>query len=345
MRYARRTRSLAALAALAVLVPSVGASAADTGDVTVELTVDGASPGGLSIEIAAGTATLSGAPGGRVDVALPESTIRHTTDGGWAVQVAGTARVHGDAPSVQVPSSAMYAYLPFVDLDSTIANLSSLSVNMTVTGGSFGGPDGLLADDDLGAPYNLVTGTTSLNILGTARMSYTPQLGVRLLEAPADLVDDPRAQVSIIDELAPGATIERRVRFSNGDPDEALPVRLYATSASVVDGDFRVAEGRVEDELTGWITISAGELVLEPCSGTEVTVTIAVPADAEAGERYGLVAAEHLPAVQPDEVVVASRIGVRTYLHVAGESRLVSSWTWRRSGRAVIRRVTRPSTS
>lgn len=146
-----------------------------------------------------------------------------------------------------------------------------------------------------------------------------PGLGVRLLEAPAALVDDPRAQVSIIDDLAPGATIERRVRFSNGDPDEALPVRLYATSASIADGDFRVAEGRVEDELTGWTTISADDLVLEPCSGTEVTVTIAVPADAEAGERYGLVAAEHQPAVEPGEVVVASRIGVRTYLHVAGQ--------------------------
>lgn len=180
MRYARHTRSLAALAGLAVLVPAVGASAADTGDVTVELTVAGASSGGLSIEIASGTAALSGTPGDRVDVALPQSTIRHTQNGSWAVQVAGTDLLHGEEAGVMVPSGAMSAYLPYVDLASTISNLTSLSLNMTVTGGSFGGPDGLLVGDDLGAPYNLVTGTTSLNILGTARMSYTPRLGVQI---------------------------------------------------------------------------------------------------------------------------------------------------------------------
>ena len=52
-------------------------------------------------------------------------------------------------------------------------------------------------------------------------------IGIRLLEAPADAADDPRAQVHIVDHLAPGTTITRQIEVSNTSathaPRDPLP--------------------------------------------------------------------------------------------------------------------------
>ena len=146
-----------------------------------------------------------------------------------------------------------------------------------------------------------------------------PGLGVALLEGPAELADNPRARSSIIDELNPGTVIERRIRFSNGDPDSSLPLELAPVPASIAEGSFRVGDLGEANELTSWISISEDAVTVAPCDHVEVTVRVEVPADAEPGERYALIAAHHLPEGDGGNVTVASRVGIRAYLLVSGD--------------------------
>src|SRR5664280_2524137 len=61
-------------------------------------------------------------------------------------------------------------------------------------------------------------------------------IGIRLVDAPASAKDDPRARVYIVDHLAPGTVIHRRIEVSNttaGSVHVALyPACLLYTSPS-----------------------------------------------------------------------------------------------------------------
>lgn len=146
-----------------------------------------------------------------------------------------------------------------------------------------------------------------------------PGLGARLMEMPSRLADNPRAQTRIIDELRPGATIERHVRFSNGEADRDLELAIDAVPASVRDGDFLMDTDDADPELAGWIETGHGEITLGPCEHMDVLATIQVPGDVEGGERYAAVTAEHVPASAGSGVKMASRIGIRVYLYVVGD--------------------------
>jgi hypothetical protein len=65
-------------------------------------------------------------------------------------------------------------------------------------------------------------------------------LGVKLLDGPADRVDDPRAHSYIVDHLAPGTTITREIGISNGDAEPAQ-IAFYAAAADIQGGTFVVA--------------------------------------------------------------------------------------------------------
>lgn len=145
-----------------------------------------------------------------------------------------------------------------------------------------------------------------------------PGLGARLMEVPTHLADDPRAQSRIIDEVQPGATIERRVRFTNGEPDRTLDLRIAPLPATVEDGAFLIDTDGADGELAGWVSLDEREVTLGPCELIDVRAVIEVPPDAEAGERYAAVTATHAPDAEGPGVHVASRIGVRIYLQVAG---------------------------
>lgn len=141
-------------------------------------------------------------------------------------------------------------------------------------------------------------------------------VGIRLLDAPAGRAADPRARLYVVDHVSPGATVTRRVELANGT---RRPVRLglYAAGAAVEQGRFRFLDGRASNELTGWTRVRPGQ-VLVPARGTAAaTVTVAVPADASAGERYAVVWAE-LPRSVPTGggVSAVNRVGVRVYLSV-----------------------------
>ncbi len=145
-----------------------------------------------------------------------------------------------------------------------------------------------------------------------------PGLGARLMEVPTQLADNPRAQSRIIDEVQPGATIERTVRFSNGETDRALDLRIATLPAAVEGGAFLIDTAGADGELADWVSTDQQETTLGPCEFIDVHATIQVPGDAEAGERYAAVTAAHVPDADGAGVAVASRIGIRIYLQVAG---------------------------
>ena len=147
----------------------------------------------------------------------------------------------------------------------------------------------------------------------------SPQtVGIRLVDAPTNRADDPRARQYIVDHLAPGTTITRRVEVSN-DTTLTQAVQLYAAAASIKDGSFQFGDGRAVNDLTTWTTVDPP--TVSPPAGAKslATVTIAVPADASPGERYAVAWAE-LPAAVPagGGIAAVNRVGVRIYLSVGG---------------------------
>ena len=143
-----------------------------------------------------------------------------------------------------------------------------------------------------------------------------PGIGLRLLDAPAALQNDPRARSYIVDHLNPDSTIERRIQIVNGT-DAAQNFRLYPSAASVEDDAFAGAAGEVENELTSWISVDQPMLAVNPGASANILVTIDVPADAPEIEQYAVVWAE---AQSADDsaggIVNASRVGIRVYLSV-----------------------------
>lgn len=149
-------------------------------------------------------------------------------------------------------------------------------------------------------------------------LAQTPAetVGIRILDSPTNRSDDPRAREYIVDHVVPGTMITRRVEVSNNTATTQV-VHLYAAAARISDGNFQFGEGRAANDLTSWTTVDPA--TVSPPSGGKLlaTVTIAVPADASAGERYGVVWAELPAAVPPGGGIAAvNRVGVRIYLSV-----------------------------
>lgn len=139
-------------------------------------------------------------------------------------------------------------------------------------------------------------------------------IGIRLVDAPEDRRDDPRAQIYIVDHLNQGETITRRIEVQNTTASDA-DVQLYVAAADVEDGVFTFGEGRAENDLTDWTTIEPTTVSVPATDGaTQAEVTIAVPDDATDGERYGVIWAE-LPS-SGGAANVVNRVGVRIYLSV-----------------------------
>jgi hypothetical protein len=149
-------------------------------------------------------------------------------------------------------------------------------------------------------------------------------IGISLVDAPEERRDDPRAQTYIVDHLGQGATITRRVRVLS-TIDQPTTVSLYVAAASLDNGQFVFGEGRAENDLTDWSTIDQPEVQVPPNGEIQATVTIAVPTDADNGERYGVIWAE-LPGSGGSANVV-NRVGVRIYLSVGEGEEPVTDFT------------------
>ena len=162
----------------------------------------------------------------------------------------------------------------------------------------------------------LVAGVLGVSGVVPAAAQAPETVGIRIVDVPTARSDDPRARQYIVDHLAPGATITRRVEVSNDTPRPQV-IQLYAGAASIVDGNILFGEGRAANDLTSWTKVDPPEV--RPAAGAKAlaTVTIAVPRDASPGERYGVVWAE-LPSQAPPGggVTAVNRVGVRMYLSV-----------------------------
>lgn len=140
-------------------------------------------------------------------------------------------------------------------------------------------------------------------------------LGIKLVDAPANRQNDPRAQVYIVDHVRPGASFTRRFEVRNDTPNPHH-ILLYADAATVSGGGFNVAPGQTANELTTWMSVTPASLDL-PARGSAIArVSITVPRDAAGGERYGVVLAEFPAAPDQQGVLIASRVGIRVYLDV-----------------------------
>ncbi|WP_422755829.1 hypothetical protein [Micromonospora sp. WMMD708] len=139
-------------------------------------------------------------------------------------------------------------------------------------------------------------------------------VGIRLLDAPVNRRDDSRAQKYIVDHVHPGTTIKRRIVVENVS-EIARKIAVYAAAAEVDRTGFVFAPDRTPNELSSWITIDRGEVELEPDDESVLTVTIAVPEKASAGERYAVIWAE-VSTTDGANVRNIGRVGIRVYLSV-----------------------------
>lgn len=140
-------------------------------------------------------------------------------------------------------------------------------------------------------------------------------IGIRLLDIPTSTKDDPRARTYIIDRLAPGSEIRRRVQVEN-HTGSAQTVRLYSGAAHIDGGSFIGEDAASRNDLSTWTTVAQPQIDLASGSSAEVLVTIKVPSDAAEGEQYGAVWAEVRSAADKGAVVQANRVGIRVYLSV-----------------------------
>ncbi|MGI5213008.1 hypothetical protein [Plantactinospora sp. CA-290183] len=127
---------------------------------------------------------------------------------------------------------------------------------------------------------------------------------------------DTRAHRYIVDHVKPGTTIRRRVEVVNAS-SVRRKIDLYAAAATVHGTEFGFAPERTQNELTSWTKLDRASVELGPREETRAWVTVAIPAEASAGERYGVIWAELAGDVDQDtNVRNVTRSGVRMYLSV-----------------------------
>jgi hypothetical protein len=163
----------------------------------------------------------------------------------------------------------------------------------------------------------LIVGLSCPAIRASAAGSPTPtsSVGFRLVDAPTDRAQDPRARIYIVDHLAPGTIIHRRVEVSNGTA-QPVHVRLYAGDATLEQGEFKAPGGPGSSDLAGWTSVSPPAVDVAAQGAVQATVTIAVPSSASSGERYGVVWAELPPSQGSGGVSLVNLAGVRIYLSI-----------------------------
>lgn len=162
----------------------------------------------------------------------------------------------------------------------------------------------------------LAVGTRPAAASAASCPGRTAELGIRLVDVAKRLVTDPRARSYVIDHLAPGMTISRRVEVVNGT-SAPVRLRLYAAAATIARDRFVFLGGRTPNELTAWTAITPREVTLPPCGRALPTVTITVPKRVTDGERYAVVWAERQPpASTKPRIHLAIRVGIRVYLSV-----------------------------
>jgi len=140
-------------------------------------------------------------------------------------------------------------------------------------------------------------------------------IGVRLLSPPA-VAGDPLGRSYVVERLAPGKSVRRRIEIRNSTLSSAA-VSVYPAAADLRRGAFAFADGRSQNELSRWTSLDREVLRLRPGGATFETVTIRVPKDASPGVRYAVIWAEiSAPAAAVGSVKLVNRVGIRMYISV-----------------------------
>jgi hypothetical protein len=140
-------------------------------------------------------------------------------------------------------------------------------------------------------------------------------IGIRIVDVPPDSSrNDPLALSYIVNRLAPGKTIQRRIEVSNSTRS-TVAVAVYPAAAGLRQGEFVFGPNHSKNALAGWTSVSRDVVRLQPDTRAFETVTIRVPKDASAGERYAVIWAE-VSTSGSGSVKLANRVGIRMYLSV-----------------------------
>jgi hypothetical protein len=151
---------------------------------------------------------------------------------------------------------------------------------------------------------------------GAALAASLGSIGIRLVAVPGVAPADSRARSYIVDRVAPGTSVERRVEISNTTAS-AVAVTVYPAAAGLHRGRFTFASGHSRNELSRWTWLKRSVFHLAPGTKALVPVTINIPTNASAGERYAVIWAEvstRPPAARGVRLV--NRVGVRMYVSV-----------------------------
>lgn len=173
-------------------------------------------------------------------------------------------------------------------------------------------------------PHRVAAWPASLLLAGLVLLGAAPAhaetdadrgvVGIRLLDAPSDRADEPRAHRNIVDHLSPGDVIERRVEVRNGTNAE-ITVPVYVGGAELDGTQFGAFDGRDRGDLARWGEVESSEVTLAAGDTASPTVRIAVPDDAPPGERYGVIWME-APRADDGPIAAVNRVGVRIFLSV-----------------------------
>jgi hypothetical protein len=167
-------------------------------------------------------------------------------------------------------------------------------------------------------------------------------IGIRLMNAPVSERANPLARLYIIDHLAPGTTIHRRIQVVNMSR-AAVRLSAYTAAASIAHGQFLFAPGRKQNLMTTWVRLSRPVLLLAAGQSARERVTIRVPGNAPPGEQYGVIWAQdrgHAPGHR--NIGLVNRVGIRIYLSVGPGGPPPSNFTVtppaasRDGGRAIV---------
>jgi hypothetical protein len=80
-------------------------------------------------------------------------------------------------------------------------------------------------------------------------------IGIQLIAPPNASPNEPSASPYVVDRLAPGSSLTRRVEIDN-DTDRAVVVSVYPAAAGLVRGNFAFAAGHGGNELSTWTSVS-----------------------------------------------------------------------------------------
>ena len=167
-----------------------------------------------------------------------------------------------------------------------------------------------------GLAFSLVVADNAGAATETAKPAPLGSIGLRLVDAPAVAGRDPRARIYIVDHLAPGTVIRRRIEVSN-TATSTVRVALYAAAATIAKGSFVGSAARTPNDLSTWTSIAPDSIDVAARGTKMATVVIKVPTDAAPGEHYGAVWAEVSSSPSTEGgVTQVSRVGIRLYLSV-----------------------------